>query len=141
MRDGMDNDQIRELLDKLSADEKKEFERLNEEINETKLKLGKALKDKLRYARDCARARGITAKHLRNLKSKSGKSFEEIRNSHYYFSANYTITARAGDKFDSDQERAYLCGFDGNNSCGWVKGVPSCRDGENHCIVCGRVLD
>lgn len=77
---------------------------------------------KTHHLRELARAKGLAAMNLEDLKSKSGKPFieDDRQNTHRDYR-----TARTQEK---EYEIAYLCCCmyfdDSKKGCGWVKGKP-----------------
>jgi len=126
----------------LSEEEKQELARFNSQLS-------KIQGDKITYLREIARRKGITASTLKELKSKSGKPFVEVK-SKRTFGQDYRTAAVKGEvpaelkKLNLPmqiRETAYLChemySKKKTDSCGWVKGNPIARSYDDIGILSG----
>ncbi len=105
--------------------------------------------EKLIRLRKIAWAKGIAAKKLKDLKSRSGEPFVS-QGKTSYDDCKRAIAKGRGGGF----EYAYFCatGFTNRIGCGWVKGVPDSRNYNNigplsgsageksYCKICGMQI-
>lgn len=112
--------------------------------------------ERTEYIREQARALGLTASDLSDLRSETGRGFAEETQYGGLYDGLRTALEQSDDRMFSRQQ-AYWCGMRGFNQelhegCGWVIGVPiqkpydtigllsGSRGVEFYCRVCGRLL-